>query len=249
MGRKLPAEIALLRQAAELTQKVLAEALTPAHVIPGKTTEISLNAWMEEQVKKQGCEVAFASVVAGPARGHSDPTDRVIQRGDVLRTDWGASCGGYAADIQRTAYVLKAGEAGAPAWLEKLWQDNVAANRAAMAACKPGARGIDVDTAGRTALTSRGYEEYPHGTGHPIGMKVHDVGPKLCPDWPERYGEPVFFKIEPDMVFAIEPLIYIKPPEAGYDLNIALEEDVVVDASGAHYIGTPQSEIILIGGK
>jgi len=73
------------------------------------------------------------------------------------------------------------------------------------------------------------------------------VGPKLGPDWPERYGEPVFFKIEPDEVFAIEPLLYIKPPELGYDFHIGLEEDVIVDASGAHYIGTPQTDIILIG--
>lgn len=246
LGRKLPQEIAALKEAVTGTQRILAEGLTAAHVVPGVTTERDLNGWMEARAKELGYGVAFSSVVVGPARGHSDPTDRVIQKGDVIRVDWGASYKGYAADIQRTAYVLKDGEAAAPEWLRRMWRDIVAANQAAMAACRPGARGVDVDTAGRSALTSRGYDEYPHGTGHAIGLKVHDVGPKLSPDWPERYGAPVFFTIEPDQVFAIEPLIYVKPPELGYDFHVGLEEDVLVEADGAKMIGTPQIELILI---
>jgi len=246
LGRKLPEEIAALRQAVEDTQQIIAEALTPQIVKPGVTTENDLNDWMVRRAKELGDEVAFSSVVVGPSRGHSDPTDRVIQKGDVIRIDWGASHAGYAADIQRTAYVLKDGETAAPAWLVKLWEDTLAANKAAMAACRPGNRGVDVDTAGREALTRRGYDEYPHGSGHAIGLKVHDVGPKLSPDWPERYGEPVFFVIEPDQVFAIEPLIYLVPPELGYDFHVGLEEDVLVDTTGARYLGTPQTELILI---
>ena len=68
----------------------------------------------------------------------------------------------------------------------------------------------------------------------------------LGPDWPERYGAPVFFKIEAGQVFAVEPIIYIKPPEIGYDFHTGLEEDAVVGAEGARYIGTPQTELILI---
>jgi Xaa-Pro dipeptidase len=247
LGRKLPEEIAALTKAAEVTQQVLAEGLTASIVKPGATTEIALNEWMAARAGELGCEVAFSSVVVGPSRGHSDPTDRVIQHGDIIRTDWGARCRGYAADIQRTAYVLKPGETAAPAWLERLFADNLEANRAAVAACRPGARGVDVDTAGRAALTSRGYAEPPHGNGHAIGLKVHDVGPLLCPDWPERYGEPVFFRIEPGQVFAVEPMIYIKPAELGYDFHIGLEEDVVVEETGARLLGTPQTKLILIG--
>jgi len=246
LGRKLPQEIAALRQAAEDTQKIIEEALTTGVIKPGVTTENALNAWMEARAKEMGDTVAFASVVVGPSRGHSEPTDRVIERGDTIRFDWGAAHGGYAADIQRTAYVLKDGETAAPAWLKKIFDDTLAANRAATEACRPGNTGNDVDKAGRAVVTGRGYEEYPHGTGHPIGLKVHDVGPKLGPDWKERYGDPVFFKIEAGEVFAIEPLIYLVPPELGYDFHVGLEEDVVVDETGAHYIGKPQTEIILV---
>jgi Xaa-Pro aminopeptidase len=246
LGRKLPAEIAALEMAALGTQRVIAEALTPEHVKPGVTTEKDLNAWMEARARELGFEVAFASVVVGPQRGHSEPTDRVIERGDVIRIDWGASYGGYCADIQRTAYVLKEGETAAPAWLQRLWEATLAANRAAVAALKPGNTGNDVDKAGRGSLVAAGLPEYPHGTGHAIGLKVHDVGPMLGPDWKERYGDPVFFKIEAGQVFAVEPLIYITPPEIGYEFHTGLEEDLVVEAGGARYIGTPQTALILI---
>ena len=246
LGRKLPAEIDALREASEATQRIIAEALTPDVVRPFVTTEKDLNDWMVKRATEQGYGVAFSSVVVGPSRGHSDPTDRVIKPGDVIRIDWGASHGGYSADIQRTAYVMRESEKTAPDWLQKLWRDTLAANRAAVEACKPGARGVDVDRAGRETLTKLGYEEYPHGTGHAIGLKVHDVGPKLSPDWPERYGQPVFFTIEADQVFAIEPLIYLIPPQLGYDFHVGLEENVIVGKEGAQLIGTPQLELILI---
>ena len=246
LGRKLPEEIAALEKAVTGTQRIIAEALTPEHVTAGVTTEKNLSAWMAARAKEWGFGVAFTSVVVGPQRGHSEPTDRVIERGDVIRIDWGASHGGYCADIQRTAYVLKEGESAAPDWLQRLWKATLAANRAAVAALRPGNTGNDVDRAGRGSLVAAGYPEYPHGTGHAIGLKVHDVGPMLGPDWPERYGAPVFFKIEPGQVFAIEPLIYIRPPEIDYDIHIGLEEDLVVESEGARYIGIPQTELILI---
>jgi Xaa-Pro aminopeptidase len=246
LARKLPDEIAALETAVKASQAILAAALTSEKVRPGTTTERSLADALAAHAKELGCGVAFESVVVGPQRGHSEPTDRVIQRGDIIRIDWGASYEGYCADIQRMAYVAKPGETAAPGWLTALFDATLRANRAAVAAMKPGARGLDVDTAARQSLVADGFREYPHGTGHPIGLKVHDVGPMLCPDWRERYGDGVFFTLEPDQVFAVEPLIYVKPDALDYELNTSLEEDVVVGPDGARYIGTPQTSLIVI---
>ena len=246
MARKLPAEIAALETAVLASQKILAAALTPARVRPGVTTERALADVMAAHAKELRCGVAFESVVVGPQRGHSEPTDRVIAHGDIIRIDWGATWEGYCADIQRMAYVAKPGETAAPAWLTRLFDATLRANRAAIAALVPGHRGLDVDTAARKSLVADGYAEYPHGTGHAIGLKVHDVGPLLGPDWRERYGDQVFFTIEPDQVFAVEPLIYVKPDALDYELNTSLEEDVVVEEKGARCIGTPQTELIVI---
>ena len=246
VAKKLPAEIAALETAVKASQAILAAALTSEKVRPGETTERALADRMAAHAKELGCGVAFESVVVGPQRGHSEPTDRVIQRGDIIRIDWGATYEGYCADIQRMAYVAKPGETDAPAWLHGLFEATLKANRAAVAVMKPGARGVDVDTAARKSLVADGFKEYPHGTGHPIGLKVHDVGPMLCPDWRERYGDGVFFNIEADQVFAVEPLIYVKPDALDYELNTSLEEDVVVGPGGARYIGTPQTSLIVI---
>jgi len=246
LGRKLPGEIAALEAAVLATQRICAEALTRERVTPGKTTERALADFMAARAKELGCVMAFESVVVGPARGHSEPTDRVIRPGDVIRLDWGASYEGYCADIQRTAYVARDGEREVPAWLERLFAATLKANRAAVAALRPGATGLDVDTAGRSSLIADGFAEYPHGSGHAIGLKVHDVGPLLGPDWKERYGAQVHFRIEPDQVFAVEPLLYTRPAEIDYDFHVGLEEDVVVSASGTRYIGAPQTEVILI---
>ncbi|HKQ97346.1 MAG TPA: M24 family metallopeptidase [Candidatus Polarisedimenticolia bacterium] len=246
VANKQPDEIAALEHAVKASQTILGAALTPEKVRPGVTTERALADQMAAHAKELGCGVAFESVVVGPQRGHSEPTDRVIQHGDIIRIDWGATYEGYCADIQRMAYVTKPGETGAPQWLHGLFEATLKANRACVAAMKPGARGVDVDTAGRKSLLADGFEEYPHGSGHPIGLKVHDVGPMLCPDWRERYGDGVFFTIEPDQVFAVEPLIYVKPDALDYELNTSLEEDVVVGPDGARYIGTPQTSLIVI---
>jgi Xaa-Pro aminopeptidase len=246
LARKLPAEIAALETAVLASQKILAAALTPERVRPGVTTERALADIMAAHAKELHCGVAFESVVVGPQRGHSEPTDRVIAHGDIIRIDWGATYEGYCADIQRMAYVAKPGESAAPAWLTRLFDATLKANRAAIAALRPGNRGLDVDTAARGSLVADGYSEYPHGTGHAIGLKVHDVGPLLGPDWRERYGDQVFFAIEPDQVFAVEPLIYVKPDALDYELNTSLEEDVVVEQNGARYIGTPQTALIVI---
>jgi Xaa-Pro dipeptidase len=246
LGRKLPDEIAALTTAVLATQRICAEALTRERVVPGRTTERALADFMAARARELGCVMAFESVVVGPARGHSEPTDRVIREGDVIRLDWGASYEGYCADIQRTAWVAKAGDPRVPDWLARLFAATLKANRAALAALRPGNTGLDVDRAGRSSLVADGYAEYPHGSGHAIGLKVHDIGPLLGPDWKERYGAQVHFKIEPDQVFAVEPLLYTRPPELDYDFHVGLEEDAIVSASGARVIGTPQTEVILI---
>ena len=249
LGTKLPAEIAALRYAAEATQIAIGEALTAEVITPGETTERDVQRYFSERLRQLGCDTAFCSVVVGPTRGHAPTSDRVIQPGDLIRVDCGARYSGYCADIQRTAYVLAEGETDAPAEIRRFWEVTLRANREAFAAMRPGARGVDVDTAGRRVITGAGFPDFPHGSGHAIGLRVHDVGPYLCPDWPERYGNPVFFTLEPNQVFALEPVLYIDYPPMGGTINIGIEEDVLITEDGAEYFGTPQEDLIIIGDR
>ena len=245
-SRKLPAEIAATRVAAEQTQMMLAEALSRKVVRPGKTTEADVANYLRKRAKKLGMEQSCMSIVVGPMRGHSDPTDRVIQRGDLLRADVCFRYKGYSSDIQRTAYVLKKGERDAPDFVKQLWEDAKAANRAALAVMAPGVTGNAVDVAGRGYLEAHGYEGYPHAAGHPIGPQVHDIGPLLAPDWPERYGNLGFFKLEPGMTMAVEPLLYTDEPRLGGAINVGIEENVVITETGYEVLGSLQEELWLI---
>ena len=246
-GVKLPEEVAAIEAAAVATQKILAEALTLDRIRPGETTELDLGKFLEQRTVELGFKVSFVSVMVGPDRGHADPTERVIQLGDLLRTDFGVLNQGYTSDIQRTAYLLRPGETQPPAAVRKMWDVTLRANRAAVAAMKPGVKANAIDTAARKVITDAGYDEYPHAAGHEIGIKVHDTGPVLGPDWKERYGTSVWHPLEVGQVFAVEPMIYHEIPEVGGEVQVGLEEDVVVEPGGARYMGTPQEELWILG--
>jgi methionine aminopeptidase len=51
-------------------------------------------------------------------QGSTPPTSNVIQRGDVLHTDFGLVYLGFSTDTQHNAYVLKQGESDAPQGLK-----------------------------------------------------------------------------------------------------------------------------------
>ncbi len=251
-SRKTPAEVARMREAVKKTETILAEALTPAVVVAGKTTEKDVADFIRKRRREMGLSASWGddhdpNVTAGRARGHSASTDAVIHAGAVIRIDAGVDDGGYKTDIQRLAYVLRPGETSAPPEVQKAFDTVKAANRAAAAALKPGVKGTEVDTAGRAVITGAGYEEFMHATGHPIGFYTHDLGPLLAPNWPDRYGKLGGYVIESGQTFAVEPSLQTELPWLmGEKVGFGLEEDYVVTETGSEPLGKPQEFLILI---
>jgi Xaa-Pro dipeptidase len=253
-SRKTPAEIAKLKSAVKKTEQILAEALTPAVIVPGKTTEKDVADFIRKRRREMGLGPSWEedqdpNVMAGLARGHSAASDATILPGSVIRVDFGVDDEGYKTDIQRLAYVLRPGETEAPPEVAAAFATVLAANRAAAAALKPGATGTAVDTAARKVITGANYEEFQHATGHPIGSYTHDLGPLLAPAWPDRYGKLGGYVIERDQTFAIEPALETELPwMMGGKVGFGLEEDYVVTEKGSEPLGTPQETLILIPG-
>jgi Xaa-Pro dipeptidase len=251
-SRKTAAEIQKMREAVRKTDAILTEALTAAVIKPGVTTEKGVADFIRKRRREAGLNPSWEeeqdpNVTAGLARGHSAATDALIVPGAVVRIDAGVDDEGYKTDLQRMAYVLRSGETAAPPEVQKAFDTVRAANRAAAAALKPGAKGTDVDTAARRVVTAAGFPEFLHATGHPIGFFTHDLGPGLAPDWPERYGKTGSYPIEKDQTFAVEPSLQTELPwMLGGTTGFGLEEDYVVTETGSEPLGPLQERLILI---
>jgi Xaa-Pro aminopeptidase len=209
--------------------------------------EKDVAAFMKAEVKSRGLQFAWEekvcpAVFSGPdtAAAHYSPTERVIEKGHILNMDFGVKYNGYCSDLQRTFYVLRDGETSAPDDVMKGFNTIVKSVEDAKQAIKPGKFGHEIDKIARDVVVNNGYEEFPHGLGHQVGMFSHDGTALLGPAW-EKYAEKPFQSLEEGMIFTIEPRLEVK------DRGIAtIEEMVVITKNGAEWLSKPQKEILLI---
>lgn len=222
---KSPSELALIEKAVNITMQGLRSA---AKVIAPGVMEYEVEAALEFDFKRLGAaRPGFASIVgSGPYSTilHYNKSTRRMEAGDLIVVDVGAEYSGYTADVTRTFPV--SGKFS-PRQRE-IYQIVLDAQKAAIAAVKPGARiREDVHAAAVNVIRSKGYNQYfIHGTTHHMGLEVHDVG-----DMNRR--------LEPGMVMTVEPGIYI-PEES---LGVRIEDDFVVTADGARHLSPFPREI------
>lgn len=249
---KLPEEVEIMKKAAQLASDFQVEAYKM--IIPGKTTDADVAKFLKAKMTEYGVKDAWhpdqnPNVNSGPDRGHSHATDKVIMPGDVIQIDFGVKLYDiWVSDIQRFAYVLKEGETTAPEDIQQYWENGKAGSRAALAAMKPGIKGIDVDRAQRDLMTKAGSEFVMWSTGHPVGYVAHDVGPNLGGSQSPTPRPAAQKELKQGMTFAFDGFHCWKQPD-GTTKTISVEEMAVVTGSGAEYLITPQEELILVGGK
>jgi Xaa-Pro aminopeptidase len=242
-ARKTPAEVERIRSAVSTTEMIFTH--TFDYIQPG-FTEQQVGEFMRAKMSELGVMEAWERancpiVNAGPDSpvGHSGPTLRKIERGQIVHFDFGVKQDGYCSDIQRVVYFLAPGESHPPEPVTRGFDTIVKAINMAAAVMKPGVIGKTVDAIARGIVTGAGYPEYMYSTGHHIGRTTHDGAGILGPAW-ERYGETPLYPLEAGHVYTVEPGLEV--PGFGY---IGLEEDVVVTENGAIFLSTPQTELIL----
>ena len=246
---KLPEEVDILKKAAQLTADWQIEAYK--EVIPGKTTDADIAKFLKQKMAEYGVTDGWSpdqnpNVNSGPDRGHSHATDKIIMPGDVIQIDFGIKIyNRWVSDIQRFAYVLKEGETKAPKDIKHYWESAKAGNRAALAAMKPGAKGVDVDRAQRELMEKNGSDYVMWSTGHPVGYVAHDVGPNLGGSQASHVRPASEKIIKEGMTFAFDGFHAWKLDDGGVK-TISVEEMAVVKEDGAEYLIAPQEELILI---
>jgi Xaa-Pro aminopeptidase len=243
-GRKSETEISLVEDAIKDTLKMFDQ--VGEFIRPGRT-EKQIARFLIDKVYEAGLDLAWdadhcPAVFTGPdtAGAHAGPTDREVKAGHVLNIDFGVKKNGYCSDLQRSWYILRAGETEAPAEVQRGFKVIFESVTKAADSLKPGLTGNDIDTIARSHITNNGYDEYPHALGHQIGRTAHDGGGLLAPKW-ERYGTLPDQMIELNQLYTIEPRLTIK------DYGVAtIEEIVVVTENGCRFLSDRQQEIFLV---
>jgi len=209
---KEPAELGLIIKAAELTDAAFAhiKSTTRAGVTEKET------AWeIEKFFRLNGSEgVPFEIIVAsGPdsALPHARPTERAIKPGEPVLIDMGARIGGYCSDFSRALCLGKADKT-----LQEIYNIVLEAQLTAIDRIEPGMAACEADKLARDVIERAGYgSNFGHSLGHGVGLAIHEL-PTLSPTSPDL--------LEDDMVFTIEPGIYV----AGYG-GVRIEDTVTLE--------------------
>jgi Xaa-Pro aminopeptidase len=216
-------EVAALREAASRLTPV---ALAAFDIVRPGISERAVAARIEAAIRDAGFErPAFDTIVASGPNGalpHYRAGDRLLERGDLVVLDFGGVLDGYCSDLTRTIAI-----APPSAEARRVHQAVRDAQQAAIDAVKPGIATTDVDRAARRVLETHGLgEAFGHGTGHGLGLDVHEE-PRVTR--PRADVAPV--PLEPGMVFTIEPGAYL--PGWG---GVRIEDDVLVTARGCEVL-------------
>ena len=211
-------EVAAILRASELTNAAF-ERFSQERVL-GRT-ERHLAWRMNTILHELGAHAtAFPTIVAAGANGanpHTAPGDRVVERGQTVIVDAGATLDGYCSDCTRTFAAGPLSEE-----LQRAYDVCLRAQLAGVERIRPGMTGIEADRTARDVIDAEGLGQYfGHGLGHGVGLEVHEL-PRLSTESMEA--------VEVGNVTSVEPGIYL-PGVGGVrieDLVVVREERVEV---------------------
>ena len=219
-------EIGRIKRAIDIASKSLRENVW--RVTPGnQEREIALE--LEFSMRRNGADnIAFDTIVASGDRAalpHGKPSEKRIHKGEFVIIDFGARYRGYYSDETCTFFC------GKPNRRQKeVYQIVKDAHDKAISSIRPGMKAMELDAVARGWIKDAGYGDYfGHGTGHGVGLAVHE-NPVIGPESKDV--------VEEGMVFTIEPGVYI--PGWG---GVRIEDMVLVMGNGCEVLTGLSKEI------
>jgi len=241
---KSRAEITAMKRAARIAATAHLRAMKFCQ--PG-LREYEVEAEFLHEFRRNGTEPSYQPIVGGGENAcilHYTENRDTLKDGDLLLIDAGCEFDGYASDITRTFPVNGRFSPAQRAIYDLVLQ----AQKAAIDLIRPGKHCKEAHEAAVRIITrglvklgilkgkipslikSEAYKRFfMHGTGHWLGLDVHDVGDyKVGDEWRV---------LEPGMVITVEPGIYIPAGSKGvakkwWGIGVRIEDDVLVTREG-----------------
>ena len=222
-------ELSLIEEACGISCKALDAVLEK--IRPGMT-EKQLQLLLDFTMLELGGDgLAFNTIVASGVNGslpHAIPSDKKIEKGDMITLDFGAKKGGYCADMTRTVAL------GQPsAEMKKIYDTVLLAQETCEAMLAPGKVCFDIDSEAHRIIDAAGYAgRFGHGLGHSVGIDIHEE---------PRLSQMCHDVLEPGVTITVEPGIYV--PGLG---GVRIENTCVVTESGGRTLVHAQKALLIL---
>ena len=217
---KTPEEIAGLRAAERLNCEIWEEARSRFE--PGMT-ERQMARIVQALMVERGDGEAFDTIVcvgANAAECHHEPDDTVWDGRQGVLVDMGVRLGGFCSDLTRNIVPKRASRT-----YRKVYDLVLRANRAAIAAARPGMKAKALDKVARDVIRAGGLgRRFGHALGHGVGYEIHEA-----PAVSSR-GD---MELRAGLVFTIEPGVYLEG-----NLGVRIEDMVLLTDSGCEVLSS-----------
>lgn len=228
-AQKEPEEILAIRRAIHVATEAFT--LMLGKIAPGKT-EKQVAAELDHAMRSLGAEgPSFETIVASGERAalpHAQPSDKPLQKGEAVIIDFGCQLDGYTSDETCT---IALGEPDQK--LRDMYLVVDEARRKGIQAVRSGLPVRELDAVVRGTVEEHGFGEYfRHGTGHGLGIAVHEA-PAITAKTDTL--------LEESMVITVEPGIYI--PHVG---GVRMEDVVLVGQSGGEVLTRLRKDLLQV---
>ena len=235
LSLRVPGMTPTYRRMQLIVHEIISAAFSNLVITPGITTTDDVVWWMRQRVNDMGLQTWFQPSVEVQRQGAREAdlgAAPVIQRGDVLHCDFGITALGLNTDTQHMAYVLREGETGAPAGLQRALSRGNRMQDILFEQVKVGRTGNEVLAAVLKQAKAEGLEGTMYS--HPIGDHGHGAGP-IIGLWDYQDGVPGRgdVPILANTWFSTELQVTTPVPEwDGQPVRMALEEDAEITPEG-----------------
>jgi Xaa-Pro dipeptidase len=256
LDTRIPEEFEHYAALVRATEILARRALSNEVIAPGRTTVGEVRMWLYRESGRFGLEPWFQPDLRlqRPSRADQKTASgflsvakeaMVIERGDLIHLDFGLSYMGLSSDWQKMAYVLKPGEARAPAGLDRALANTNILQDAVVRLSRPGKAAADVYDETMAEMKAKGITAMVYS--HPLGPQGHGLGASIDFRSAKREPDAPLKKLRDGSFLALELNTSTDVAEwGGQKVTMMAEDPVYLTEEGWKFFRPRQEALYLI---